>query len=655
MNLDILLQQVSRTISDTFLSRYGNLGLSIGILKDGEQAFLNVGQAKIDGPLSSNETVYLISSMTKPIIALALFILVNDKDNTIDLDTPVSDILGQLKTSKANFLHHANREMKISDLIDLRSEFHKGTNLWESPNRHVPWQTIDPIMALLCNMPRNEGFETEASFVNDRNYVNECFCLLGSIIEKVTHEPWTKFMRERIFEPLGMKNTSVGIDEATKKENPSRFADFHSARLGETLTSLKTFTKTRTPSYSQVEDYVSSDFFVSPRPVRIQSPETSIDTETLGSTPLAAAAGIMSTTADILIFSRKLIDVHNRLNGTVHGSEIERGMASMLDYVQALPQTYTYAAGWNRVLLPWDPRVLDPKPRWPGADGDNCRRLETAMKERCKDWLQSSFDTQQYCQQAWPFFLKATAKEAGHFCPPADLALYHGGNMVGANSFWFFIPSQNIAVVVLCNTRGFFLDAANFSCMVLADALFHQAKSRTTPTPAQMTSHVNAILSKCKVLAQRIAASYLWELVKYEDKLSRDFPTLADNETYAAACVGTYQFCEGIFAVISAGPDETLEFQLYGKGFRYPLRVRQGTSASSAEDVGGRLAMAFAMPMSELTPTGVGGSNRLDVEDFVIVFEGKDEEGRFKRFAWNFARAKSVNGRPPPLFSFERV
>lgn len=650
-NLGTLLQQVSSTISSTFISKYGNVGLSIGVLKDGEQAFLNFGQGTISGPPPSNETVYLISSMTKPIVALALFILINDKGNDIDINTPVSDILGQLKTSKANFLHHANRELKISDLIDLRSEFHKGTNLWESPNGHVPWQTIDPIMALLCNMPNNEGFGIEDSFVNDRNYVNECFSLLGSIIEKITNEPGPKFMRERIFGPLGMKNTFVGIDDVARRKSPGRFADSHSAMVGETLISLQNFATTRTPSYSEIEDYVTSSSFVPPQPVRVNPSEASNGTETLGSTPLAVAAGIMSTTTDILVFSKKLMEVYNSPKGRVHGGELERGMASMLDYVQVLPETYTYAAGWNRVLLPWDPRVLDPKPRWPGADGDNVRRLEVAIKERCKDRSQSSSDTQGYCQQAWPFFRQDNSSKTvqNSSSPPDDLALYHGGNMVGANSFWFLVPGQNIAVVALCNTRGFFLDAANLSCMVLADALYYQTKSQTTLSPSQMTKRISAMLSKSKVLAQRIAASYIFELVKYEDTLAKNFPNKADNQTYAAACVGKYQFCKGIFAAVSAGQTGTLEFQLYGEGFRYPLRVRK------SEGAGAGLAMTFAMPMSELTPTGIGGSNRLEVEDFVIVFDGEDEEGRFKWFTWNFARAKSVRGRPPPVFSFERV
>ncbi|KAM7220446.1 Beta-lactamase/transpeptidase-like protein [Rhypophila decipiens] len=650
--LSSLLQEVSFALSDTLLSQYGNVGMSITVSKDGEQAFLNLGQTGIGGIPPSNETVYLISSMTKPIVALSVFILVNDKRNNISISTPVSSILGQLKHNNTSFLHHANRELRLSDLLNLRSEFHKGTNLWESPNGHVPWQTVDQIMSFLCRMPSNKAFASEASFVNERNYVNECFCLAAAIIEKATNMPWARFVQDKIFESLGMKRTSVGIDEASRRKNPSAFASFHSCRVEATVAALRSATGSRTPSYAQIEEYVESSSFITPQPVEVNPSESSSykTAETIKSSPLAAAAGIMSTTDDLLKFSSKLLQVYSSLpqGAASHHDEVERGMAALLKYIRALPDTYTYAAGWNRVLLPWDPTILDPKPRWPGADGDNVRRLQATMKERCRDKSTTTTDTRQSCQTAWPFFRNDDKLKSSGMAP--DLALYHGGNMVGANSFWFLIPRQNVAVVVLCNTRGFFLDAANLACMVLADALFFGN------THHQMKTRLHDMIPRAKIIAQRVAANYLWELVKYEEKLSTMFPDEADNDTYAAACVGRYQFCEGIFATVSEGNEGVLVFQLYGKGFEYPLRVNKRTCSDGRHETDeDTLVMTFAMPMSELTPTGVGGSNRLDVEAFVVVFGGRDQKGMFGQFAWNFARVKGVDGSPPPEFVFKRV
>jgi hypothetical protein len=45
--------------------------------------------------------------------------------------------------------------------------------------------------------------------------------------------------------------------------------------------------------------------------------------------------------------------------------------------------------------------------------------------------------------------------------------------------------------------------------------------------------------------------------------------------------------------------------------------------------------MAFASSMRELLPTGVGGSNRLIVEDFVVALRRR-EHSRFQEFIWVF-------------------
>ena len=54
-------------------SRYGNVGLSAGILEDGQTMGINVGTPGGSKEITtSQDTIFLISSMTKPIIALAV-------------------------------------------------------------------------------------------------------------------------------------------------------------------------------------------------------------------------------------------------------------------------------------------------------------------------------------------------------------------------------------------------------------------------------------------------------------------------------------------------------------------------------------------------------------------------------------------------------
>jgi len=286
-------------------------------------------------------------------------------------------------------------------------------------------------------------------------------------------------------------------------------------------------------------------------------------------------------------------------------------------------------------MLPWDRKQTSPKPRWPGADGDNAKRLEKVARELHAD------------DALWPFFLKDDARKE-----EPRLVLSHGGNMVGATSFCMVDPQRRRAVVVLSNTRGYLVDVANFVGLLMS--------SSGEPMFRDQCDRVQE-------LAHHVAASYLWDLYHYEESLRKAFPRLADPEAFGG-CIGRYQLTEGIFATVSVGssatshnhtathvdvdetqPEPCLVLRLYGSGYAYPLRVSRGTS----DDDGVEVKMTFASSMRELLPTGVGGSNRLIVEDFLVTFQQR-ECSQFQEFVWVFDRGggRSAN---PSAFAFRRV
>ena len=81
-----------------------------------------------------------------------------------------------------------------------------------------------------------------------------------------------------------------------------------------------------------------------------------------------------------------------------------------------------------------------------------------------------------------------------------------------------------------------------------------------------------------------------------------------------------------------------LILRLYGTGYRYLLReLHQMVQGNE----GLEKTMTFAQPMAELIPSGIGGTNRLKVEDFVVVFKRETMVGQWKGFEWNFARDKN--------------
>lgn len=264
--------------------------------------------------------------------------------------------------------------------------------------------------------------------------------------------------------------------------------------------------------------------------------------------------------------------------------------------------------------------------------------------------------------QAWAFFQQDASLSRSGPClaPPAQtLALYHGGNMTGATSFCLLHPATQTAVVVLCNTRGFLLDAANLVGMLLADCLIisppapqpHAQDCNPEPAPAERSQpaqdgeYVRRKCDAARQIGQHIRAGYLSDVLRYEMALQEGYhpPERTDAGRYGE-CVGRYRLCEGVWAavgVLADGDgggdveDKALRFWMYERGFKYPLRVKKGSPGGGDGD---QITMTFAMPMEELIPLGVGGSNRLAVEDFVLVFRNRDGKGRFGEFVWNFDR-----------------
>lgn len=643
---EALLSPLFQQTVQQLCSKYGSVGLSAGFLDGSQTVDVNYGtrDGSPDTP-TTRDTVYLISSMTKAITALAIAIMANDKEFGTDFDTEVREVFPQL--SGRTYLRHAQRELTLADLIDNRTEFLRSTNLWESPDGEVPWKTCEPIRSLLQHLPLNDRFVKPEDFRHARNYFNEGFALAADILEKRTGMSWADFVRDKILGPLGMASTFTCITPAEEARFSGRIARSFTVSVTEPLKGIQ---RKRYDLGFRKFDYDAICQFVehslpSPEPVQINLSEAATGT------PLAPAAGIMSSVSDMLKFYAKLIEVHHLPPYRKRGigfrglSEVERGMVKVLDHIHSMTETGScaYSAGWNTANVPWDPTQVSPnQPRWPGADGDNSRRIEKAASELNL----SKFE----CNFGWPFFqsdrshdgcnAKTDAFRSGGAKP--RLVLNHGGNMVGATSFCMVDLERKQATVVLSNTRGFFVDVPNLVGMLMSSQgaggtdLMHQC-------------------AMSKLLGCYIASTYLWDVYRYEEALAGQYPILADPKVFAA-CIGRYMLVDGIFATVSVSQTEVndgvtqdhLTLRLYDSNHLYPLRVWVGTTPE-----GPSVRMTFAMSMKDLVKTGVGGSNRLDVEDFVLEFRLRDQ-GLFQEFMWKFDRtgAKSAD---PSHFAFKRV
>ncbi|KAJ4385174.1 hypothetical protein N0V85_008167 [Neurospora sp. IMI 360204] len=326
-----------------------------------------------------------------------------------------------------------------------------------------------------------------------------------------------------------------------------------------------------------------------------------------GPSPLVAAAGIMSTTSDLLKFYSKIMDVYNQRRE-------ER----------------------DSNLLPYPDHLNTPPERGMKVDSPLIHG----------DDLEYSF----FVTKPESHVADINAEtEKPPLTDPSEskkhLALYHGGNMVGATSFCWLLPDHETAVVVLCNTRGFLLDAANLSGMLLAECLY-LAESDAHHGTGSVVEAVKRACEDTEKMARAIQIDYLYDLARYENSLASRFRDLdpASNGRDTAGLEGRYELTNDVFITITA-EQRGLILRFYGTGYGYLLReLREDKNPS--EQTGSEKTMTFAQPMAELIPTGVGGTNRLKVEDFVVVFKRVKAGGvEWEGFEWNFSRDKTLRER----------
>jgi CubicO group peptidase (beta-lactamase class C family) len=175
------------------------------------------------------DTIFRITSMTKPITAAATMLLV--EECKVRLDEPVDRLLPELANRKVlkrldgplDDTVPANRPITVRDLLTLRM----GLGLIWGPPDATPIQKAVSELQIVGFGPPNQSMPHnpdewirrlaqlplmhqpgEKWMYNTGSYV------LGVLITRASGQPLETFLRERIFEPLGMKDTGFSVPSA---------------------------------------------------------------------------------------------------------------------------------------------------------------------------------------------------------------------------------------------------------------------------------------------------------------------------------------------------------------------------------------------------------------------------------------------------------
>jgi len=186
------------------------------------------GETHVDvfGESVARDSIFRISSMTKPIAAVAAMILV--EECRLRLDDPVDDLLPELANLRVlrringpvDDTVPANRSITIRDVLTFRLGYGM---LLESPDEYPILQAVSDLGIGGFGPPdpnAPHGYDEWLRLLStlpllhqpgERWLYNTGYSVLGILIERASGQPLDTFLRERIFQPLGMHDTGFSV------------------------------------------------------------------------------------------------------------------------------------------------------------------------------------------------------------------------------------------------------------------------------------------------------------------------------------------------------------------------------------------------------------------------------------------------------------
>ena len=200
-------------------------GLVALVSRAGELRVDALGSLAVGGPPVQRDTIFRIASMTKPVTAAAAMILV--EECRLRLDEPVDRLLPELADRKVikrfegalDDTVPAKRSITVRDLLTFRMGF----GIVVAPPDPCP------ILKAASDLRIGLGPPSPASMPAPDEWIRRLGSLplmhqpgkrwmystgsdvLGVLIARASGQPFEAFLRERIFDPLGMKDTGFSV------------------------------------------------------------------------------------------------------------------------------------------------------------------------------------------------------------------------------------------------------------------------------------------------------------------------------------------------------------------------------------------------------------------------------------------------------------
>jgi serine-type D-Ala-D-Ala carboxypeptidase/endopeptidase len=204
-------------LGNQFMQRSGSVGLSIGVLIDGQPTFYDFGRiAKGTRDAPDENTIYEIGSISKTMTGTLLARAVIDGKLRLD-----DDVRKHLDGDYPN-LEYAGEPIRIKHLLN-----HTSGLPYQLPFKREDFQSMSAEKSRVLNQKQQQyskqdllddlhDVKLEAVPGKELSYSSTSAQLLGYILERVYNESFDELLRHKLFSPLAMRRTGITFGDETK-------------------------------------------------------------------------------------------------------------------------------------------------------------------------------------------------------------------------------------------------------------------------------------------------------------------------------------------------------------------------------------------------------------------------------------------------------
>ena len=236
-------------------------GVSMLIARGGKVGYRrDIGALRPDGPPLPGDAIFRIYSMTKPIVSVALMMLV--EEGRLFISDPLAKFVPDFANAKVGVekdgkleLIDAERPITVQDLLRHTSGLTYAftgvsavQRLYAKARLGAPDLTNAQLVAALAKLPLIDQPGTSWDYGHSTDVV-------GRIIEIVSGQSLGAFLQERILTPLGMTDTAFFVPPDKQDRVAKPFAKDPDTGASVTLTETNPFESGGGGLWSTMDDY----------------------------------------------------------------------------------------------------------------------------------------------------------------------------------------------------------------------------------------------------------------------------------------------------------------------------------------------------------------------------------------------------------------